>query len=71
MEGCVGVVALALAVVMAGSGHLGTFKLLRGGLGGRSEAAAEWDTRGTLLQRASRRQQAGRECHPARRLGCQ
>lgn len=31
LEGCVGAVALALAVVMAGSGHLETFKLLRGG----------------------------------------
>ena len=31
-----GTLALALAVVMAGSGHLDTFKLLRGGLvGGR------------------------------------
>lgn len=30
LEGCVGVVALALAVVMAGSGHLDTLKLLRG-----------------------------------------
>lgn len=30
LESCVGVCALSLAVVMAGSGHLDTFKLLRG-----------------------------------------
>ena len=31
MEECLGSVLLAVAVVMAGSGHLPTFKLLRGG----------------------------------------
>ncbi len=31
LEGCLGVVALALGVVMAGTGHLPTLKLLRGG----------------------------------------
>ena len=31
LEECVGSVVLALAVAMAGSGHLPTFKLLRGG----------------------------------------
>ncbi len=30
LEGCLGVVALALGVVMAGTGHLPTLKLLRG-----------------------------------------
>ena len=30
LESCIGVVALALSVVMAGTGHLPTFKLLRG-----------------------------------------
>ena len=34
LEECVGSVLLALAVVMAGSGHLPTFKLLRGELAG-------------------------------------
>ena len=32
LEGCLGVVALALGVVMAGTGHLPTLKLLRGKL---------------------------------------
>ena len=31
LEGCLGVVALALGVVMAGTGHLPTLQLLRGG----------------------------------------
>ena len=30
LEGCLGVAALALGVVMAGTGHLPTLKLLRG-----------------------------------------
>lgn len=34
IEDAVGSVALALSVVMAGSGHLPTFKLLRGAPGG-------------------------------------
>ena len=31
LENCMGVVVMSLAVVMAGTGHLPTFKLLRGG----------------------------------------
>lgn len=30
LENCMGVVVMALATVMAGTGHLPTFKLLRG-----------------------------------------
>ena len=36
LESCIGVVALALSVVMAGTGHLPTFKLLRGDIMTRS-----------------------------------
>lgn len=45
LEGCLGSVVLALAVVMAGSGHLPTFKLLRG--------AAGWQPSTVLCRRSA------------------
>ncbi len=40
LESCVGLIALSLSVVMAGTGHLPTLKLLRGGAAPQASVGA-------------------------------